>query len=99
MNVDDVELSDEELAAEALAADPDAVVDRDAVPLWGGPGGAAGAGDADGQLLPSWYMPAPAIGVRPLHGWGRWVAIVIIAAFLAIDAYGLCSTYGWVGFG
>jgi hypothetical protein len=27
------------------------------------------------------------------------VVLLIIAAFLTIDAYGLCSTYGWVSFG
>jgi hypothetical protein len=26
--------------------------------------------------------------------WWRWIAVAIIVAFLAIDAYGLCSTYG-----
>ena len=50
-------------------------------------------------LLPDWYMPAPAERTTPLPRWVRWVAIAIIAAFLAIDAVGLCSTYGHVGFG
>jgi hypothetical protein len=49
--------------------------------------------DADG-LLPAWYMPSPMAGARRLTGWRRRVAIAIIAAFLLIDAAGLCSTYG-----
>ena len=43
-------------------------------------------------LLPDWYMPTPAGGV--IRGWRRAVAVLIIAAFLAITAYGLCNTYG-----
>ena len=39
---------DEELAAEAMAADPDVVVPDDAVPF--------GASESEG-LLPEWYMP------------------------------------------
>ena len=83
-------LSDEELAVFALAADPDVPLDDEAVCLWQltGPG-------VDG-LLPEWYMPSPAPGLRRLRGWRRWVIVLIIIAFLAIDAYGLCSTYGRV---
>jgi len=51
------------------------------------------------NLLPDWYMPAPAERTTPLPVWCRWVAILIIAAFVLINAYGLCSTYGHVGFG
>ena len=85
-----VEITEEELAAEALAADPDSPVDDDAVPL-----AALDAAGGGQLLLPDWYMPAPA---RPLRGWARWVVAVIVASFLAINAYGLCSTYGYVGF-
>ena len=86
-------MTDEELAEEALAADPDAPVGDGAVPMVdpdAGPGGGVTA------LLPGWYMPS---AVRPLRGWSRWVVLVIIASFVAINAYGLCSTYGWVGLG
>jgi hypothetical protein len=83
-------LSDDELAALALAADPDIRVDNDAVCLWElTPSGR----DA---LLPEWYMPPPATGRRRLRGWRRWVTLLIITSFLAIEAYGLCSTYGRV---
>ncbi len=55
IEVDPSGISDEELTALALAADPDAALSDDAVPF-----SAQAAGD-DG-LLPSWYMPAPAGG-------------------------------------
>jgi hypothetical protein len=55
--------------------------------------------ERDQNLLPEWYMPAPMERTTPLPRWWRWVAIAIIAAFVAINAYGLCSTYGHVGFG
>ena len=52
----------------------------------------------DEGLLPDWYMPSPMAGARRLTGWRRRVAIVIVVAFLLIDAAGLCSTYGAVVF-
>jgi hypothetical protein len=91
LNADLVEtLSDEELGALALAADPDTPVDDDAVCLW-----KLTEPETDG-LLPDWYMPSPARGLRQLRGWRRWVILLIIASFVAINAYGLCSTYGRV---
>jgi hypothetical protein len=90
---DVTDVSDDELTALALAADPDAPVADDAVNLWE----LAGAGSM--PLLPQWYMPAPAGGGRQLHDWRRWVVPAVIAAFVVINAYGLCSTYGQVTFG
>jgi hypothetical protein len=84
------EISDEELTALALAADPDAALPDDAVPL-------PGLGAVDDGLLPTWYMPAPSTGGPRHHApWQRKVAYTLIGAFLAIDAAGLCSTYGWI---
>jgi hypothetical protein len=84
--------SDDELAALALAADPDAPLDADSVDL-------NLLLAADGlDLLPTWYMPAPS-GGRRLRGWRLWIGLLIVASFILIDAYGLCSTYGHVGFG
>ena len=84
-------LSDEELTRQALAADPDAPLAGDAVPL------SQFLGDESADtLLPAWYMPAPAGTASRGPRWRRWVAITLIVTFLAIDAYGLCSTYGWV---
>jgi hypothetical protein len=82
-----IAISDDELAEEALAAHPDDLPD-DAVP-WTDvvdPGSAA--------LLPSWYMPAPMQGARRLVGWRRALVFAVIVAFLAINAAGLCVTYG-----
>ena len=80
--VDDRPITDEELTALALAGDPDAAIDADAVP-W-----AVGAGGP----LPDWYMPAPTTVRR---GWQvKAVVYLVILAFLVINAFGLCITYG-----
>ena len=77
--------SDEELTALALAADPDQPIADGAVPI--------GIHLAHlGAALPLWYMP-PAVR----RGGSRWKApfvIAVVAAFLLIDAAGLCNTYG-----
>src|SRR3954469_9369774 len=78
-------LSDEELTALALAADPDQAIDDDAVPLPQHQG-------EFGDLLPAWYMPAPAAsGSRRRNAV---VASVVIFSMLFINALGLCITYG-----
>ena len=73
----------DELTRLALAADPDAPLPEDAVPLTGRP---------DDGPLPAWYMPA-ASGRRRGRA-GVAVTIVIVAALLLIVASGLCITYG-----
>jgi hypothetical protein len=81
----DAELTDAELTALALAADPDAPIDKGAVPI--------GIHLAQiGAALPLWYMP-PAVR----QGGRRWKApfvITVVSAFLLIDLMGLCNTYG-----
>ncbi|MBA3303208.1 MAG: hypothetical protein H0U26_04970 [Acidimicrobiia bacterium] len=84
------ELTDDELAALALAADPDAPPAEGAVPVWDLLGSGSEA------LLPGWYMPTPMTGAPLLQGWRRRVALLIVVSFLAIVSYGLCSTYGQV---
>jgi hypothetical protein len=77
--------TDAELTELALAADPDAPIGEEAVPL------AVYLDQAPG-LLPSWYMPTPM--VRTGKAWRLPVVLVIVAAFVIIEALGLCSTFG-----
>jgi hypothetical protein len=77
--------SEDELDELAMAADPDAPIADDAVPL------SVYLGQGPG-LLPTWYMPSPMI--RHGRRWRTPVVIGIIAAFLLIEAFGLCSTFG-----
>ncbi len=79
------ELTEAELTELALAADPDAPMSDDAVPL------SVYLSQAPG-LLPSWYMPSPM--ARPGKSWRIPVVLVIVAAFVIIEAFGLCSTFG-----
>ncbi len=77
-------LTDEELARQALAADPAVVIADDALPLYDL--------DQPGGLLPSWYMPtAVAHSGRRSK---RAVVVLIIAALLVVVASGFCITYG-----
>jgi hypothetical protein len=55
--------------------------------------------DEEVALLPAWYQPAPMRRSRLLTGWPRRVAIATIVSFVAINAAGLCATYGHVGIG
>jgi hypothetical protein len=77
-------ITDDELAEQAMAADPDAPIADDAVPF--------GAADRTGALLPEWYMPAPG-PVRRTRSRAAMVA-VIIASLIIVNGAGLCVTYG-----
>lgn len=77
--------TDAELTALALAADPDLPLDDSAVPI----------SVYLSQLpirLPDWYMP-PAM-VRGCKRWRIPIVLTIVAAFLIIEAFGLCNTFG-----
>jgi hypothetical protein len=79
-------LSDEELTALALAADPSAPLDPDAVPWYGSADSA--------NLLPEWYMPRP---IATQRGRGnRMVVISVVTTLLVICAMGLCVTSGFL---
>jgi hypothetical protein len=82
---EELAITDEELEALALGADPDAPLSPDAVPLELYP-------HHDAGCLPLAYMP-PAMS-RTAGGWRVPVAILIVMAFVAIDILGLCITYG-----
>ena len=90
-------ITDEELTELALAADSDAGVAADAVPI--GELLGSGAWGGEGELLPGWYMPPPMGASGLLQGWRRRMVMLIVASFVLINAVGLCSTYGYVGFG
>ncbi len=79
-------ISDEELTALALAADPDLPFDDDAEPF----DARLGMGAGDG-LLPDWYMPSPSPSRRRRDAV---IALVVIASLVLVNAYGLCVTYG-----
>jgi hypothetical protein len=80
----DLVITDEELTELALAADPDAPLPADAIPI-------------DVHLsrfassLPVWYMPPV---VRSGGRWKMPVVVAVVAGFVLIDAMGLCNTYG-----
>ena len=80
-------ITDEELTALALAADPDEPLPADAVPL-------SSYLAQIPSLLPGWYM-APAMASSG-NRWRTPVILAIVLAFLMIEAWGLCSTYGQV---
>ncbi len=80
-------LTEAELTGLALAAEPGGPPADDAVPLADYLGEGAG-------LLPAWYMPSPMTRVRPR--WRTAVVLVIVAAFVVIEASGLCSTFGQI---
>ena len=82
----DLDISDEELTALALAADPNVPMADDAVPFRSlQPGGA--------PLLPDWYMPVSASRAR--RDWRSRVAISIAVGMVLINAFGICVTNGF----
>jgi len=77
-------ITDQELAALALAADPVEDLDADAVPF---------APYAPfGELLPAWYMPSPVTSTRRRSH--VVLAVLVIVGFVVINLLGLCITYG-----
>jgi hypothetical protein len=79
------DFTDDELTALALAADPDQPLDPDAVPM-------STYLEENVGLLPEWYM-APVM-TRHIRRGPQLVVLAVIGAFLTIEAFGLCSTYG-----
>jgi hypothetical protein len=83
------QLTEAELTALALAADPNAPLSEDAIPLSMHLAQFAGA-------LPEWYMPAAM--ARNGSRWRVPVIGTIVAAFVLIEGLGLCNTYGILSF-
>jgi len=80
-------ISDDELTALALAANPNEPLEPDAV-AWDG------LMLHRSGLLPDWYMPTPAAirtGRLP-----RALVITLIVGFVTINAFGLCITSGFI---
>ncbi len=84
---EELPFSEEELAELALAADPEEALAADAVPL------PLYLGSLP-LMLPQWYMP-PALATTSKR-WRIALVIALVVAFVMIDAWGLCSTYGSV---
>ena len=81
-----IPVDDDQLAALALAADPDQPIDPDAQPFVMGE-------DTSGPL-PSWYMPAPAGRMR--EPWQVAVVLFLVGTLTLISGLGLCITYGYL---
>jgi hypothetical protein len=86
-DINDLEISDEELTALALAADPNlSLADDDAVPFR--------SLHADGEpLLPQWYMPVSASRAR--RDWRSRVSISLAVGLVFISSFGICVTNGF----
>jgi hypothetical protein len=84
-DISDLDLSDEELAELAMAADPHVQVEDDAVPL-------RSLGADDSTLLPDWYMPV--VQRRASSDWRAAVAVAIAVGLVLINAFAICVTYG-----
>ena len=77
-------LTEDELTAQALAADPDEPIGPEARPFRGE--------DVPDALLPDWYMP-PVLAGRSTPG-RKVVAVTLVGAAFLINALGFCITYG-----
>jgi hypothetical protein len=82
----DLDISDEDLAALALAADPNQPVADNAVPL-------RSMHPAGVPLLPDWYMPMSPSRAR--SDWRAAVAVAIAIGLVLINAFAICVTYGF----
>jgi hypothetical protein len=86
-------LTDEELTSLALAANPDAPLSDDAIPLSVHLAQVVGFA---GAALPQWYMAPPT--AQSGRRWRLPVVLTIVSAFLLIEALGLCNTFGQLTF-
>ena len=85
-DIDDLDITDEELTELALAADPDLPLADDAVPFHS-------LQPIGEQILPDWYMPA--VTGRARWDWRAAVAISIAVGLVLINAFAICVTYGF----
>jgi hypothetical protein len=85
-------LTEDELCALALGARAGRPPADDAVPL--ADYLATQQAGHGGGLLPAWYMPTPMSRSSPR--WHTPIVLAIVGAFVLIEAFGLCSTFGQV---
>jgi hypothetical protein len=78
-------LTDAELTALALGAEPFTQLPNDETST-------TGPLLIGGGALPLWYMPP--VTRRAKSRWTMPLVVAVVAAFLLIDAMGLCNTYG-----
>lgn len=81
-------ITEAELTELALSVEAGLPPAPDAVPL------ADYLGGGTPGLLPTWYMPTPMARINPR--WRPPVVLTVVAAFVLIEAAGLCSTFGQV---
>lgn len=89
----DEPVSDDELVAQALAADPVDTLPDDAISfdeLTGAEGH---------ELLPDWYMPRPGPRARIIDGWRSRLVVAIVGSIVLVDAAGFCVIYGRITIG
>jgi hypothetical protein len=77
-------LTEDELTAQALAADPDEPLGDHARPFR--------MEDSPDAVLPSWYMP-PVVAGRSTPA-RRAIALTLVGTAFLINALGFCITYG-----
>ncbi|MEO8267130.1 MAG: hypothetical protein ABI706_16620 [Ilumatobacteraceae bacterium] len=85
-DLSDLDISDDDLAALAMAADSDGSFEDDAVPM------RSLAAD-DSTLLPDWYMPV--VQRRASSDWRAGVAVAIAVGLVLANAFAICVTYGF----
>lgn len=91
--MDGLQIDDDELLAQALAADPDLVLDDDAVTF------DEMTGEDDFELLPEWYMPQPGPRASIIGGWRRRIVLAVVGSIVLVDAAGFCVIYGRITIG
>lgn len=89
----DEPVSDDELVAQALAADPVLELPDDAVSF------DELTGAEDHELLPEWYMPRPGPRARIIGGWRSRLMVAIVGSIVLVDAAGFCVIYGRITIG
>ena len=92
-SVDTEQVSDQELVAQALAADPIDELPDDAVSF------DELTNADDFELLPDWYMPRPGPRARAIDGWRRTLVVVVVGSIVLLDAAGFCVIYGRITIG